>query len=589
MPKKPSLVPVAIGGLVFATTAGLAGLGQPSRTAMSSLFAPVEIGASLSDLPNNERQALAEIVAAARVMDGIFLEQVWAGNPALLLQLAGDPSPQARDQLDFFLTNKGPWSRIEDNRPFVAGVPEKPAGANYYPSDASRDEVEAWINTLADAQRAAATGFFTTIRRGPDRQLMAVPYSLEYQKPLDIAAGHLREAARLTRQPTLKRYLSARADSFGSNDYYDSDVAWMNLDASIEPTIGPYEVYEDEWFNYKAAFEAFVTIRDDAETAQLERFGGYLQELEDNLPIDPEFRDPELGALAPIRVVNVVFTAGDANSGVQTAAFNLPNDERVTREYGSKRVMLKNVQEAKFGMVLTPIAEIALPAGERTDVSFEAFFTHILMHELMHGLGPHTITVEGSETTVRQELRETYSTIEEAKADISGLWALRHLIDKGVVDDSMVRQIYTTFLASTFRSIRFGINEAHGRGVAIQLNTFLDAGAVTVAPSGAFSVNHDLIAEAVEGLTRRLMMIQARGDYVAAQEVLETLGVIRPEVQRALDRLEGIPTDIRPLYVTAAELSVGSGVEMAGCRSCKIGPYATAHGFGRPPTGGGRR
>ena len=555
MHTRPSLAPVSVAGLLLATTVGLVSLGQPSRTVMSP-FAPVEIGASLADLPDNERQALAEIVAAARVMDGIFLEQVWAGNPALLLQLSADSSPEAQEQLDFFLTNKGPWSRIEDDLPFVPGVPKKPGGANYYPTDASRDEVEAWINTLPDDQRAAATGYFTTIRRGPGRQLTAVPYSLEYQGPLDIAAMHLREAARLTLQPTLKRYLSARADSFGSNDYYESDVAWMELDGSIEPTIGPYEVYEDEWFNYKAAFEAFVTIRDDTETDQLERFGGYLQELEDHLPIDPKLRNPKLGALAPIRVVNVVFTAGDANRGVQTAAFNLPNDERVTREYGSKRVMLKNVQEAKFSMVLAPIAEIVLSGDDRADVSFEAFFTHILMHELMHGLGPHTITVGGSETTVRQELRETYSAIEEAKADISGLWALRYLIDAGTVDASIVREIYTTFLASTFRSIRFGINEAHGRGVAIQLNTFLDTGAVTVAPDGAFAVNHDAIAEAVEGLTRRLMMIQARGDYAAAQEVIDTLGVIRPEVQRVLDRLEDIPTDIRPRYVTAAELSV---------------------------------
>ena len=555
MHKRPSLVPVAVGSLMLATTVGLASLGQLSRTIMSPLFAPVDIGASLSDLPDNERQALAEIIAAARVMDGIFLEQVWAGNPALLLQLAGDTSPQAQSRLDFFLTNKGPWSRVEENQPFVPGVPEKPEGANYYPPDASRDEVATWINGLAGNQRAAATGFFTTIRRGPEGRLTAVPYSLEYQGPLGVAATHLREAARLTQQPTLRRYLSARASAFGSNDYYESDVAWMELDASIEPTIGPYEVYEDEWFNYKAAFEAFVTIRDDDETDQLEQFGSYLQALEDNLPIDPDLRNPELGALAPIRVVNVVFTAGDANRGVQTAAFNLPNDEQVTREYGSKRVMLKNVQEAKFAMVLTPIAEIALPGGDRSDVSFEAFFTHILMHELMHGLGPHTITVGGTETTVRQELRETYSTIEEAKADISGLWALRYLIEGGAVDRAMVRDIYTTFLASTFRSIRFGINEAHGRGVAIQLNTFLDAGAVTVGPDGTFSVHHDAIAEAVEGLTRRLMMIQARGDYAAAQEVLDTLGVIRPEVQRVLDRLEGIPTDIRPNYVTAAELA----------------------------------
>ena len=267
------------------------------------------------------------------------------------------------------------------------------------------------------------------------------------------------------------------------------------------------------------------------------------------------YRDPEIGALAPIRVVNVVFTAGDANSGVQTAAFNLPNDERVVREHGSKRVMLKNVQEAKFRHVLAPIADVALPAAERADVSFDAFFTHILMHELMHGLGPQEVTVDGRATTVRQALRETSSVIEEAKADISGLWALHRLIDQGVIDPALERSIYTTFLASTFRSIRFGINAAHGRGVAIQLNTFLDAGAVTVDAEGRFAVDHGRIRDAVEGLARRLMTIQAHGDYDAAVDVLETLGVVRPEVQRVLDRLGDVPVDIRPRYVTAEALA----------------------------------
>ena len=240
---------------------------------------------------------------------------------------------------------------------------------------------------------------------------------------------------------------------------------------------------------------------------------------------------------------------------MQTAAFNLPNDERVIRDKGSKRVMLKNVQEAKFNHVLTPITFVVLPSSERSDVSFDAFFTHILMHELMHGLGPHSIQVNDRPTTVRQELKETYSTIEEAKADISGLWALHRLIDKGIVDRSLERSIYTTFLASTFRSIRFGINEAHGRGVAIQLNTFLDTGAVTVGNDGTFAVNHGRIRDAVEGLTRRLMTIQAAGDYTEAQRVLDTLGVVRPEVQRVLERLDGIPIDIRPRYTTAEALA----------------------------------
>ncbi len=221
---------------------------------------------------------------------------------------------------------------------------------------------------------------------------MAVPYSVEYQGELALAASLLREAAGLTAQPTLKAFLNARADAFISNDYYASDVAWMELDASIEPTIGPYEVYEDEWFNFKAAFEAFITIRDEAESKKLQVFGAELQGLENALPIDPALRNPKLGALAPIKVVNVVFTAGDANRGVQTAAFNLPNDERVVKEKGTKRVMLKNVQEAKFKMALEPIAKVALPEAQQKNVSFDAFFTHILMHELMHGLGPHNIS-----------------------------------------------------------------------------------------------------------------------------------------------------------------------------------------------------
>ena len=549
---RAALVAVGLGVLA---AAGPAVHGQPFGTTMTPLFTPVDIGADISSLPQSERAALARIIEAARVMDALFLEQVWSGNPSLLLELQGDRSASRRAQLAFFLVNKGPWSRVEGNRPFIPGAPSKPEGAAYYPPDATRDEVAAWIDRLTDDERAAATGFFTVIRRNADGGLLPVPYSLEYQGPLAVASEHLRAAADLTAEPTLERYLRTRADAFASNAYYESDVAWMEIDGAIEPTIGPYEVYEDEWFNYKAAFEAFVTIRDDAETAQLTRLGAELQGLEDNLPIDPAYRDPELGALAPIRVVNVLFTAGDANSGVQTAAFNLPNDERVIRDHGSKRVMLKNVQEAKFQQVLTPISALVLPFGERRDVSFDAFFTHILMHELMHGLGPHAVEVDGRDTTVRQALRETYSAIEEAKADVAGLWALHFLIDRGVIDRSLERSIYTTFLASTFRSIRFGIDEAHGRGVAIQLNTFLDAGAVTVGPDGRFRVNHTRIREAVTGLTRRLMTIQAQGDYAEATQLLETLGVVRPDVQRMLDRLGGVPIDIQPRYTTVEALA----------------------------------
>jgi hypothetical protein len=531
---------------------------SPLRT-MAARFAPAEIGADIGALPDNERQALARLVDAARIMDGLFLRQVWSGNDAMLESLArravrDRASAEAGDMLHYFLINKGPWSRLDHSKPFVPGAPVKPESANFYPAGATKDEIQKWLDSLTGAARTAATGFFTTIRRGPDGRFMSVPYSVEYQGELALAAALLREAAALTAQPTLKAFLTSRADAFISNDYYASDVAWMELDASIEPTIGPYEVYEDEWFNFKAAFEAFITVRDDAETKKLQVFGSELQGLENALPIDPALRNPKLGALAPIKVVNVVFTAGDANRGVQTAAFNLPNDERVVKEKGTKRVMLKNVQEAKFRMVLEPIAKVALPEVDQTTVAFDAFFTHILMHELMHGLGPHAIVVGGRQTTVRQELKETYSAIEEAKADVSGLWALKQLADQGKVDKAIARTMYTTFLASSFRSIRFGINEAHGRGIAIQLNSFLDQGAFVVGRDGRFTVDEGKMGAAVTSLTRDIMTLQAEGSYQKAKALIDTLGVVRPPVQQVLDRLAAIPVDIEPAFTTAATL-----------------------------------
>ena len=529
---------------------------------MTARFAPAEIGADISALPKNEREALARMVDAARIMDALFLRQVWAGNDAMLQELAQQAarpvgpraSRTAAARLHYFLINKGPWDRLDHNRAFVPGAPAKPEAANFYPAAAGKAEIQKWLDGLSGATKEAATGFFTTIRRG-EKGFVAVPYSIEYQGELARAAELLREAAQLTSDATLKKFLTARADAFLSNDYYASDVAWMELDAAIEPTIGPYEVYEDEWFNAKAAFEAFITVRDEAESKKLQAFSDHLQELENNLPVDPKYRNPKLGALAPIKVVNVVFSAGDGNRGVQTAAYNLPNDERVVREKGTKRVMLKNMQDAKFRMVLLPISKVALPAADQAKISFDAFFTHILMHELMHGLGPHAIGVGGRQTTVRQELKETYSTIEEAKADISGLWALRQLADKKQLDPTVARTMYTTFLASAFRSIRFGVNEAHGRGIAIQVNYLLDAGAFKVRQDGTFTVDSAKIGDAVTALTREILTLQAEGSYTKAKDMLDRLGVVRPEVQKVLDKLAGIPVDIEPKFTTAAQLA----------------------------------
>jgi peptidase M49-like protein len=537
---------------------------QPSRPSelselqrMAGRFAPTDLRVDLSSLSQSDRLVLAKLVEASKVIDALFLRQVWDGNEAMLLDLVRDRTPEGQARLHYFLVNKGPWSRIDHNRPFVTGAPAKPEGANFYPEGASRAEIEKWIRSLPGAERAQATGFFTVVRRTANGALGLVLYSAEYQNELASMAASLREAARLTAEPTLKAFLTKRADAFLSNDYYDSDVAWMELQGTIEPTIGPYEVYEDELFNYKAAFESFIAVRDGAESAKLQKFGGELQDIENHLPIDPARRNPKLGALAPIVVVNELFAAGDGNRGVQTAAFNLPNDERVVREKGSKRVMLKNVQDAKFAQTLVPISRVVLGAADQKDLAFEAFFTHIVMHELMHGLGPHNISVDNRATTVRQELKESYSFLEEAKADISGLFAMQYLIDKGVIDRALERSMYTTFLASCFRSIRFGVNEAHGRGIAVQLNYLLDQGGFSIRPDGTFAVNGDLIKAGVTALTRDIMTMQADGDVAKARALGERMGVIRPPVQAALDRLKDVPVDIEPRFVTADELLAG--------------------------------
>jgi hypothetical protein len=431
-------------------------------------------------------------------------------------------------------------------------VPAKPPHANYYPDDMTKEEFSSWLNTLAPAEKEKATGYFYSIRRDANGKLKTVPYSEEYREFLNPAAKLLREAAALTSNPTLRDFLNKRAAAFASNDYYESDVAWMDLDAPIDVTIGPYETYEDELFGYKAAFEAYVTLRDEAESAKLTKFSQYLQELENNLPIDPKYRNPQLGAASPIRVVNEVFSSGEGNNGVQTAAFNLPNDERVVKEKGSKRIMLKNVQDAKFQKTLIPISRVVLTAAQQRDLAFDAFFTHILTHELMHGLGPHNIAVGGQPTTVRLQLKDKYSSIEEAKADVTGLWALQYLIDKGVVEKSMQRTLYTTYLASMFRSVRFGITESHGRGVAMQFNYFTDEGAIRFDErTGKFSVDESKIRGAVRKLTNELLTIEAEGSYDKAKAILDKYAVIRPPMKSALDRLKGVPVDIEPIFPVA--------------------------------------
>jgi hypothetical protein len=566
--------------LVVAQTNPKSGKSQSKATAgqfpnaaelnkMTARFAPTPLKVDISHLSAGDKQALAKLIEAGRIYNDIFMDQLWSGDRALYHKLQGDKSAVGQARLKYFWINKGPWSELDAHKAFMPGVPAtKPEGANFYPEDMTKEDFESWVKTLDDKQKEQATGFFTVIR-WPDghptpptagsKRFSIVPYSEAYKGDLTKCAQLLKQAAALTDNASLKKFLTTRADAFLSNDYYESDVAWMDLDAPLDITIGPYETYNDELFGYKAAFEAYINVRDNAETNKLGAFSKNLQELENNLPEEPKFRSPKLGAASPIRVVNEVLSGGDGAHGVQTAAYNLPNDERVVQEKGSKRVMLKNVQEAKFKQVLLPISKSTLAADEQGDVNFDMFFTHILCHELMHGLGPHQIKVGERETNPRKELKEIYSAIEEAKADATGLWALQYMMDHaqamgldGVLrhDEAAQRQLYITFLASSFRTLRFGIAEAHGRGMAMQFNYLMDKGAFVARQDGTFGVDMNKVKDAVRDLTHDLLTVEANGDYDGAKKLLE-LAVIRPETKRALDKLVGVPTDIAPQFVTA--------------------------------------
>jgi Peptidase family M49 len=532
---------------------------------MTARFAPTELNVDISNLSDGDRKALVKLIEAARLIDDIFMTQYWSGDHALYAKLQKETSPLGKARLHYFWINKGPWSALDENTAFIPGVPEhKLPGANFYPESMTKEQFETWLKTLPEDQQKQATGFFTIIRSDGKNGFKIIPYSEAYKEDLTQAAKLLNEAAALTDNATLKHFLTTRAAAFLSNDYYESDVAWMDLDAPLDITIGPYETYNDEIFGYKASYEAYVNVRDEQESAKLGAFAKDLQEIENNLPLDPKYRNPKIGAQAPIRVVNEVMDAGDGNHGVQTAAYNLPNDERVVAEKGSKRVMLKNVQQAKFQQILVPISKRVLAADEQADVNFDAFFTHILTHELCHGLGPHQITLDGKPTTPREQLKELYSAIEEAKADATGLFALQYMIDHAQAmgleailkpDANSDKRLYTTYLASSFRTLRFGLGEAHGKGMAMQVNYLIDKGGFVARPDGTFAVDYTKIKDAVRDLTHDLLTVEAEGNYAGAKQMLDTLGVLRPEFKQALDKLGDIPVDIEPIFVTADKVA----------------------------------
>ncbi|RFP14943.1 MULTISPECIES: hypothetical protein [unclassified Duganella] len=534
---------------------------------MTKRFAPVALTADTSQLSAGDKKAIAKLIEAAKIIDVLQLRQRWSGNEALWSALQKDQTPLGKARLNYFWLNKGPWSILDDHQSFlpaelsgIAIPAKKPEAGNFYPEGATKQALESWMNALPAKDKEQAQWFFTTIRKDATGQFTIVKYSDEYKPELEKAAALLKQAAADTDNASLKKFLQLRADAFLSNDYLASDFAWMDLDAPVDITIGPYETYNDELFGYKAAFEAYVNIRDQKETQKLDFFAKHMQELEDNLPLDAKYRNPKVGALAPMVVVNQVYGAGDGNMGVQTAAYNLPNDERIISQRGSKRVMLKNVQQAKFKSTLTPISKLVLKPADQKDVDFDSFFTHILAHEITHGLGPHITKNNGAESTPRQDLKEAYSTIEEAKADITGLYALAYMMDKGQLAGTLgqgavaERKLYTTFLASAFRTLHFGLTDSHARGMAIQMNYILDKGGFISHGDGTFAVDFKKIKQAVIDLDREFLTIEATGDYARAKDMMAKYVVIRPDVQKALDKMKTVPNDIRPEFKTANTL-----------------------------------
>jgi len=510
-------------------------------------FAPTELKYDSSTLDAREKIVVEKLYLAAKIMDELFLDQVYSKNYQMREDLKKGTSEVDNLKLELFTMMFGPFDRLDHDTPFIDTL-KKPLGANFYPEDMTKEEFETRIKNNPQDQKAFQSEF-TVIRR-VDGKLTAIPYSEYWKDKLSEASKLLKEASEYADNPTLKKYLNSRADAFLSNDYYQSDMDWMDLkDHKIEIVIGPYEVYEDGMFNFKAAFECFLTIEDSAESKKLDVFKNYLRDMEIHLPIPDQHKNFNRGSESPLAVVNEIFTAGDTKSGVQTIAFNLPNDERVRKAKGSKKVLLKNVQEAKYKQILIPIAEIVMDAEQIKYVTFEAFFNHTLMHEMSHGIGPGFIKVDGRDTEVKMELKETYSTLEECKADILGMWNNIFMIDKGVFPKTFDKDTYITFLAGTFRSVRFGINEAHGGGNAIIYNYLLEKGAYEYnAETQKVKVNFEKIGSALQELANMVLMIQAEGNYQGAKDLIAKYVVNTPSLEALRKKLEHLPVDIKPVY-----------------------------------------
>ncbi len=497
------------------------------------IYTPVVLTTDLSGLSGAQKEMVVLLIEAAKLTDDLFWRQVWGDRDALLNSI-DDP-----DLRRFAVINYGPWDRLDGDRPFMEGFGPRPPGANFYPRDMTREEFEAWDQPGKD-------GSYSLVRRDTDGALVLVPYSDAYQEDIQAIALLLRQAADLAEDPGFENYLRLRADALLSDDYQPSDMAWMDTKTNlIELVIGPIETYQDALFGSRAAFETFVLLKDQAWSERLARFATYMPDLQRGLPVPEAYKQEMPGADADLNAYDVLYAAGDANSGSKTIAINLPNDEEVQLAKGTRRLQLKNAMRAKFDKILMPIADELVAEDQRDHVTFDAFFGNTMFHEVAHGLGiKNTLDGEG---TVRAALKEHSSALEEGKADILGLYMVQRLRDMGEISEGELMDDYVTFMAGIFRSVRFGASSAHGRANMIRFNYFLDAGAFSRdEANGTWSVNREAFEAAVESLSRRLLMLQGDGDYAAVAAFVDELGTVSPVLQADLDRLAaaGIPVDI---------------------------------------------
>ncbi|MTJ02128.1 Zn-dependent hydrolase [Idiomarina piscisalsi] len=496
------------------------------------IYTPYELTSDLSHLSSDQKKMIGLLIDASKIMDELFWQQAFPGNKEKLLTKVEERAKE------FTVINYGPWDRLNNNQPFLTGFDDKPAGANFYPEDMTKVEFE-------NADLANKDSLYTLLRRDENGDLMTVPYSEAFNESLTEAAELLRQAADLAESKDFAEYLRLRADAFLSNEYQPSDMAWMDMtDNEIDVVIGPIENYEDHLYGYKTAFESYVLIKDKAWSDRLAKYAEYLPELQRGLPVEDAYKAEMPGANAQLNAYDAVYYAGHSNAGSKTIAINLPNDEEVQLEKGTRRLQLKNAMQAKFDKILVPIAEQLIVPEQRENITFNAFFANTMFHEVAHGLGiKNTLNDKG---TVRSALKEHASALEEGKADILGLYMVTQLFEQGVLAEGELEDYYTTFMASIFRSVRFGASSAHGKANMIRFNYFADEGAFKRNAQGQYAIDMDKMRAAMNSLSEKILTLQGDGDYNGVAELVATLGVVSPQLKADLDKLAdaGIPVDV---------------------------------------------